>query len=329
MQPDRSLITIDRNLENIEQLLHELVLQPRINALKWSDITKQTPNIKIGYPGQHLASLITGIPGDRTGARGHDLIDGSEVKSCSRIDQLDKCRDYKAPVARVETNCSECDSSNIERKDDSKWLFTIKSEKDLVVLTKQVERVLLIISDYPNFEAQDYDTLRFQSFEIWTRSERHSKFKEILTNYYQNIYLLNKNKSPHTTPAPQNFWPCKYQFYLCNPILTFSCTITNASLIPKIEIESYIEPHLDRSTIPSILMPLKILKKEERSLIAQKANLSGIDNLPEYIDENLRKYLSLRLTLPTKSASTMYQRRVRKTKEINLFLLLNLFKNYS
>ncbi len=64
-------------------------------------------------------------------------------------------------------------------------------------------------------------------------------------------------------------------------------------------------------------MPLKILKKEERSLIAQKANLSGIDNLPEYIDENLRKYLSLRLTLPTKSASTMYQRRVRKTKEIN------------
>lgn len=96
MQPNTSLITIDRNLEKIEQLLNELVLQPRINALKWSEITKQTPSIKVGYPGQHLASLITGIPGDRTGARGHDLIDGSEVKSCSRIDQLDKCSNCTA-----------------------------------------------------------------------------------------------------------------------------------------------------------------------------------------------------------------------------------------
>lgn len=320
MQPDLSLITIDRNLEQIEQLLHELVLQPRINALKWSNITKQTPNIKIGYPGQHLASLITGIPGDRTGARGHDLVDGSEVKSCSRIDQLDKCSDCNAPVARVETNCPECGSSKIERKEDSKWLFTIKSENDLLVLTEQVERILLIIADYPKFKVQDYDTLRFQSFEIWTKSKRHSKFKEILTNYYENIYLLHKEKFPNKTPAPQNFWPYKYQFYLCNPILTFSCTITNASLVPKIDIERYVEPHLDRSTIPSTLMPLNILNKEERTLLAHKENLSGVDKLPKYIDERLRNYLSLRSTRPITSSSKNYQRRQRqRNQQMNLF----------
>lgn len=317
MQPNTSLIRIDRNLEKIEQLLHELVLQPRINALKWSEITKQTPSIKVGYPGQHLASLITGIPGDRTGARGHDLIDGSEIKSCSRIDQLDKCSNCEAPVARSEKTCSECGSSNIERKDDSKWLFTIKSENDLRVITEEVERVLLIIADYPNFNEQDYDTLRFQSFEIWTKSQRHVIFKEILTNYYQNIYLNHKEKNLNKTPAPYNFWPYKYQFYLCNPILTFSCVVHNANLIPKICIQHYIEPHIDRSSIPSILMPLKILEKAEQIMLVQNANLPSINSLPKDVDEKLRAYLPLRVTREIKSSGKEYKRRSRTKSSIN------------
>ncbi len=87
----------EHHLAARKALLQELVLQPRLKALEWSKVTKQTPNIKIGYPGQHLASLITGIEGSRTGARGDDLRDGTEVKSCSRVDQLD--------------TCSNCDSS--------------------------------------------------------------------------------------------------------------------------------------------------------------------------------------------------------------------------
>src|SRR3989344_3815007 len=113
MQPNKKLITISNNLKQITQLLGELVLQPRINAIKWSVITKQTPNIKIGYPGQHLASLIAGMEGERTGARGNDLIDGSEVKSCSRIDQLDICKNCDSPVARLEEKCSNCGSADI------------------------------------------------------------------------------------------------------------------------------------------------------------------------------------------------------------------------
>jgi hypothetical protein len=51
MLPKKELITIHNNKKLIEKLLIELVLEPRIKALEWSAITKQTPNMKIGYPG--------------------------------------------------------------------------------------------------------------------------------------------------------------------------------------------------------------------------------------------------------------------------------------
>jgi len=95
MKPNETLITINNNLENIKLFIDEMIVVPRLNAHKWSKITNQTPNLKIGYPAQHLASLITGMRGNATGARGDDIIDGSEVKSCSKIDQSDKCKDCK------------------------------------------------------------------------------------------------------------------------------------------------------------------------------------------------------------------------------------------
>jgi MamI restriction endonuclease len=101
MKPKSEFITIGNNTAQIEVLLQELVLQPRLKALEWSKITRQTPNMKVGYPGQHLASLITGIEGSRTGARGDDLIDGTEVKSCSRVDQLDTCKNCNEKVLRI------------------------------------------------------------------------------------------------------------------------------------------------------------------------------------------------------------------------------------
>lgn len=100
MKPNKDFIKIFDNENRIKLLLEELVLRPRVKALDWSKITKQTPNMKVGYPGQHLASLVTGMEGARTGARGDDLEDGSEIKSCSRVDQLDNCRD-------CEKKCSE------------------------------------------------------------------------------------------------------------------------------------------------------------------------------------------------------------------------------
>lgn len=314
MQPNLNLITIDNNINLIKELLQELILEPRINALKWSEITHQTPNLKIGYPGQHLASLITGIKGKKTGARGDDLEDGTEVKSCSRIDQMDKCKDCKSPVARFEKTCLNCGSFNIDRKDDSKWLFTIRSENDLKVLTEDVPRILLILGDYPNFDQEDFNTLRFQCFEIWTNNERQKRFKEIMNNYYYKIYLENKKNHPKKTPAPQNFWPYKYQFYLCNPILTFSCLVNKASTQPEIIINHYIAPHINRANIDSINMPINLLYQEEKNLIKDYLNIENDHDLPEWIDENTRNILPLRPINKGFSPKKPYSRSSKKDK---------------
>lgn len=332
MKPNKKFITIAGNENKIKALLNELVLQPRLNAIKWSLITKQTPNIKIGYPGQHLASLITGMEGERTGARGNDLIDGSEVKSCSRIDQLDICKDCKSPVARLENKCSNCGSNNIDRKKDSKWLFSVRNEDELNVLLREVKRVFLMIGDYPNFESNDFETLRFQAFEIWPENPRHKKFSKIMTNYFNKIYLAHKKKSPNKTPAPKNFWPYQYQFYICNPILVFSCLVKKSNSNPKIDIQYFLDPTTDRSTKESVLMPATILNKKEINLIIKKASeqeiskmikknhqgkikkikklsLKDKQNMFIGIDENLRRYLSLRDTDKISTAKNKYSRR--------------------
>lgn len=339
MKPNPEHITIDDNENKILQLLQELVLAPRIKAIEWSKITKQTPNMKIGYPGQHLASLITGVPGVRTGARGDDLLDGSEVKSCSRVDQLDTCKDCGQKVLRIEENCPHCDSTNIKRMDDSKWLFSIKSEEELKLLTETIDRVFLTIADYPNFEDDDFETIRFQAFEIWNNTERHKYFKVLMTNYYNKLFLKHIEKNPSKTPAPKNFWPYSYQFYLCNPVKVFQCTVTTANTNPDIKIDFYVEPQTDRETLIPESMPTSVLKKEEfnkiyessdsnklSSLLANGKSMEDLkkiydkksldkrrlkETLP-YLDEVNRSYLDLRDTDKVSEAKVAYVRRKKK-----------------
>lgn len=279
MKPNNKLISIHDNEKLIGELLSELVLDPRINALKWSSITKQTPNMKIGYPGQHLASLITGIEGERTGARGNDLRDGSEVKSCSRIDQLDSCKSCDSPVSRLESTCSQCGSSDIDRKNDSKWLFSIRTTDELNTLLHEVKRVFLMLADYPNFDQDDFETIRFQAFEIWPEHPRNQRFAQLMTNYYKNIYLAHKKKNAAKNPAPKNFWPYSYQFYICNPVQIFDCVITNANTAPKLKIHYYVEPSADRSKLPSVWMPTALLKEAEFDFVVKKAVKAGIVKL--------------------------------------------------
>ncbi len=61
MQPDRKLITIHNNEKLITEFISDMIIAPRQLAHKWSGITNQTPNLKTGYPSQHLASLIVGM----------------------------------------------------------------------------------------------------------------------------------------------------------------------------------------------------------------------------------------------------------------------------
>lgn len=330
MQPNASKVTLENNPELIKDLLNDLVINPRLQLIKWSKITHQTPNIKIGYPGQHLSSLISGVEGDRSGARGHDLKDGTEVKSCSRIDQLDKCLNCNFPVARLEMECANCGSSKIKRNNDSKWLFSVRTPEEVEQLTNQIDRIMLLIGDYPNFDDGDFDTLRYQAFEIWPKHIRGARFSEIIRNYYEKIYMEHKRRNANANPAPKNFWPYQYQFYMCNPIKTFSCTITESTTNPVINIENYIDPKLDRSSIASEIMPTKILKSVELKQILDNApdeeiaaNLIPGATIEEFrllstdkkidmlsgIDENLRKYLSLRDTDKISTAKTSYTRR--------------------
>lgn len=157
MRPDISKITIKENRRLIHDFLSEVILSHRATLIKWARITNQTPNLKIGYPGQHLASLITGMQGTATGARGDDIVDGTEVKSCSRIDQVDKCTVCGSRVMRSQVRCPNCGSNAIKRNDDSKWLIAIRSEKELDMYLNRIPRMLFILSDYPNFEQGNFD----------------------------------------------------------------------------------------------------------------------------------------------------------------------------
>lgn len=272
MIPQKKYIKIGDNESRIKQLLKELVLEPRVKALDWSKITKQTPNMKVGYPGQHLASLVTGMEGVRTGARGDDLEDGTEIKSCSRVDQLDNCRDCEKKLLRIEEKCPHCGSENINRMNDSKWLFAVKSEEELTLLTKTIDRIFLTISDYPGYDFGDFETIRFQAFEIWNNKQRHKKFSIIMENYYHKIFLEHIKKNPNKTPAPKNFWPYSYQFYLCNPVKIFEAIVEKANNNPIIDINLLVPPDADRSTLIPEPMPTALLNLEELKILSSSVN---------------------------------------------------------
>lgn len=309
MKPRSEHITLNTDILKVKTMLKELFLQPRINLAKWAEITKQTPNLRIGYPGQHLASLVTGVEGERTGARGHDLRDKSEVKSCSRVDQLDKCRNCRASVARIEPRCPECLSDNIKRNNDSKWLFAIRNENELNFLLDEVPRIVLIISDYPEYESEDWGTLRFQVFEIWPSNKRHENFRTLMENYFRNIYLPHIRNNPNRTPAPKNFWPYSFQFYMCNPVQTFHCIVRNALSDPEFEDVSYIEPSIDRQTINPLPMPLSILNDNERQAIERHLGEQFYSDVEiKDLDSMQRLLLPLRNTDFANPQNRLYRR---------------------
>jgi RNA polymerase subunit RPABC4/transcription elongation factor Spt4 len=284
MQPSLDLITIADTETLILEFIDDLIIKPRVDIHKWSKITKQTPTLKIGYIGQHLASLILGMQGDRTGARGHDIVDGTEVKSCTKVDQVDKCKDCTGRVMRTETICPHCDSTEISRKDDSKWLFSIRTEEELTQITDTIERVFLLISDYPNFKDNDFSAIRFEAFEIHPQNQRMYIFRNLLTDYYYNNY--KPKADANRTTAPMNFHPYKFQFYMTNPIKIFSCIIENVEDEPIIDIQKYVLPDVDRSTLPSEDMPTSVLNKKEI--------LNFIENAP--FDEVVEPLLQVELS---------------------------------
>jgi len=292
MIPNPELITIKDNRNKVKNFVEEMIVTPRFYAHKWATTTNQTPNLKIGYPAQHLASLITGMKGTATGARGNDIVDGSEVKSCSKIDQSDKCMECNNNVLRIDERCPHCGSDKIKRNNDSKWLIAVRSEDELRMLKEETPRFIFIVTDYPNFKIRDFSDIRIRAFEIWVKSKRCKNFILLMENYYEYLFLEHKKKNPNKTPAPKNLFPDNYPFFMCNPIKIFECIIKeSATAKPDIIIEDYIEPHVDRTNLASVLMPIDLLSKDEKNILkAKKIDLSNV----KFIDEETRGFLPLR-----------------------------------
>lgn len=314
MIPARNMITIDDNINKIVKFINDIIITPRQALLYWAGITNQTPAAKIGYIGQHMASLITGVSGTRSGARGDDLADGTEVKSCNKIDQADKCNNCGIRVMRHDSTCPNCGSNNIDRKDDSKWLFSVRDEYELNQY-HNLDRILLLLMDYPGFDNNDFSDIRISAFEIYPKEERMRVFNELLDNHYWNIYRPKANEGGKTNPM--NFHPWSFQFYKCNPLLVFQCLIKNIDTDPHIQINQYVKPDCERgNNIKTLPMPTSLLKKNEweillstadfqndiRPLLSQNVteheflqmNFAGKKSILPFLDEKLRGIIPLR-----------------------------------
>lgn len=201
----------------IRECISDLYINPKKSIVKWSKITNQTPQGKFAYPSQHLASLITGIKGMGSAARGDDLADGTEVKSCSRADQLNSCKDCGANVLSWQEECAVCGSKNISTDISSHWIFPIRSDEELELLTGKMPRIILILFDK---EDLGLENIRIRA---WTVDTNNFYVKEFFTDYYVNNF--KKKTESGDNPAPCNLHPLKYDFYMMKPKLIFHSDI--------------------------------------------------------------------------------------------------------
>jgi hypothetical protein len=276
--PDPTFVTVPHDEDTVRALLSDLFVTPRSLIEKWSRITSQTTQVRIAYPGQHLASVVTGVSGRGTAARGEDLRDGSEVKSCSRADQLGACRDCAEPVLPWQEECPQCGGTRIDRRTDSHWILSIKSEDELRQYIAG-PRIVLVLFDRTAEEQRD---IRARVWEIWPEEERHAYFAEFVTYYWQNNFVRKRDAGLRA--APCNLHPLMFDFYLMNPVLTFDATI-HAPDSPgeaEVRIRTLVDATTDRATLEPDLMPVQVARKDE--LVALFAQLTDDEVAPLLLD---------------------------------------------
>lgn len=77
-----------------KSFIENVVLAQYHQLTGWQKVTHHTAQLDSGYLGQHLVSLISGTPGRGAGSRGkgHELVDGSEIKTASALGGIDQPR---------------------------------------------------------------------------------------------------------------------------------------------------------------------------------------------------------------------------------------------
>lgn len=206
-------------IEASEKLIKDLYVDLRAKVNKWSEITQQTPQARMGYIGQHLVSVVTGYPGGKSGARGYDLVmeDGryGEIKTCYRVDQLGACNNCGSAVSSLENKCPSCGSSDITRKDDSKWLISIRHDEEFLSLLNP-ERYYFVLFEFDDINNSDNNDI---IASIWEVNPRNKGFAYCLIDYYLNI------KTKSSSGAPFNMWPYQLKFLLTKPKLIYRSKI--------------------------------------------------------------------------------------------------------
>lgn len=230
--------------EAVNALLNDLYIDLRKKVNYWSSLTAQTAQARMGYIGQHLVSVVTGFQGGRSGARGKDIVmnngEYGEIKTCSKVDQLGLCKNCKSPVSPNEVSCAFCNSTNIERKDDSKWLISITEEYPSTTTLEDSEDILVNISKpklyyFVLFEFEDIkEPTSSIVVTIYTVDPKENGFVLCMLDYFYNI---KKN-------APFNMWPHMLKFNLCNPKIIYQSKISYEGNITTVYFnpeEPYIE----------------------------------------------------------------------------------------
>jgi hypothetical protein len=269
-------------VELSEKLIKDLYIDLRKKVNKWSEITKQTPQARMGYVGQHLASIVTGFPGGKSGARGYDMIiddsdrqniKSAEIKTCYRVDQLGKCNECNSVVSSLEKECSFCGSKNIKRNDDSKWLITMKREEDLE-LTFEPIYYYFVLFEFEEINNPDNSNI---IASIWRVKTNEPGFFLCMLDYYYNIRANSESK------APFNMWPHMLKFHLTKPVKIYESVIfENDNIETRLldnsrkkedelcNLENYIATNIHVETLKEVCKILNIglpTKKNKKELL--------------------------------------------------------------
>ncbi len=101
-----------------KSFIENVVLAQYHQLTGWQKVTQQTAQLDSGYLGQHLVSLISGTPGRGAGSRGkgHDLVDGSEIKTASALGGIDAPRWNHASFGKAK---------NVDAYLESKFIYFV------------------------------------------------------------------------------------------------------------------------------------------------------------------------------------------------------------
>ncbi len=215
-------------LEASEALIKDLYIDLRAKVNAWSEITYHTPQARMGYIGQHLVSVVTGFPGGKSGARGYDLVmkNGAfgEIKTCYRVDQLGSCYNCGAVVSSLETRCAACGSTDINRKDDSKWLISLRNEKEFEEVLDPL-RYFFVLFEFADLTSKINNDIEAT---IWEVDPSNKGFAFCMIDYYINIRAKSKSH------APFNMWPHELKFLLTKPTVIYKAIIHNDGKIDTV-----------------------------------------------------------------------------------------------